>query len=99
VDLVRAELKIETRVDSHGEEDVTKTAAGMREVPLGSDVVAALKARKMRTKYKQPNQLIFPNGKGRYEDHDTMVKRKFQPLFARLEAFSAKPSLGSIATR
>jgi integrase len=89
LDLKRGELKIETRVDAHGEEDVTKTAAGMRDVPLGAHVVAVLKEWKLRTKYKQPDHLIFPNWRGRYEGHDTMVKWKFHPLFDKLEALHA----------
>jgi hypothetical protein len=32
IDMVGAEAKIETRVDAYGEEDVTKTAGGMRTV-------------------------------------------------------------------
>ena len=88
-DLVRGEVKIETRVDAHGEEDVTKTAAGMREVPLGAEVVAVLKEWKLRTKFKEPDHLVFPNKRGWYENHDNMVKRKFLPLFDKLEALHA----------
>jgi integrase len=83
-DLERGEVKIETRVDAHGEEDVTKTAAGMREVPLGADVVAVLKEWKLRSKFKEPDHLVFPNKRGRYVNHDSMVKRKFLPLFDKL---------------
>jgi integrase len=102
VDLVRGEIKVETRVDAHGEEDVTKTAAGMREVPLGADVVKALKEWKIRSAYKPPSKhkqgrkakkaqrspdpLVFPNAKGGYENHDNMIKRRFYALFEELEA-------------
>ena len=90
LDLKRGEVKIETRVDAHGEEDVTKTAAGMREVPLGAEVVAALKAWKLRTKYKEPCHLVFPNGRGGFVNHSDMVKRNFYALFDALEAKHAK---------
>ena len=95
VDLERGELKIETRVDAHGEEDVTKTAAGMRDVPLGNSVVAALKAWKLRSRFTKPNDLIFPNAGGSYENHDNMVKRRWLKLFEKLEKKHAADPLGT----
>ena len=89
LDLVRGELKTETRVDAHGDEDVTKTAAGMRDVPLGADVVAVLKEWKLRTRYGEANQLVFPSKRGGYENHDSMVKRKFLPLYEKLAGLYA----------
>jgi integrase len=89
-DLARGGVTIETRVDAHGEEDVTKTAAGMREVPLGAEIVAVLKAWKLRSTFKEPDHLVFPNKHGRYEDHATMVKRKFLPLFDKLAELHAE---------
>jgi hypothetical protein len=32
-------VKIETRIDAFGDEDVTKTVAGMRDIPLGAEVI------------------------------------------------------------
>lgn len=86
VNLAKGEVKIETRVDSHGSEDVTKTAAGMREIPLGQDVVALLKAWKLRSRFTQPGDIVFPNPTGSYDGHDNMVKRRFRPLFEKLKA-------------
>lgn len=86
VDLVRGEVRIITRVDAYGSEDVTKTAAGMREVPLGADVVAMLKAWKLRSKFTKPSDLLFPNSRGNYLGHDNFIKRRFRPLFAALAA-------------
>jgi len=92
VNLERGEVKVETRVDVYGDEDVTKTAAGMRDVPLGANVVAVLKEWRLRTKYKEPNDLVFPNLRGRYVSHSAMVKRKFLPLFDKLkEQHAADP--------
>jgi integrase len=34
IDLTKGEVEIETRVDAYGDEDVTKTAAGMRTIPM-----------------------------------------------------------------
>jgi integrase len=84
LDLVSGEALIETRVDAYGEEDVTKTEAGMRTIPLGAELVAELKAWRARTARPKDDDLVFPNKRGWYENHDNMVKRRFLPLFARL---------------
>ena len=81
LDLTRGDAKIETRVDAYGEEDVTKTAAGMRTIPLSQPLVLMLKEWKLRTKRKKAGDLVFPNKRGSYTGHDNMVKRKFLPLF------------------
>lgn len=90
VDLAAGEVRIETRVDAHRTEDVTKTIAGMREIPLSAEVVAQLKAWKVRSPFSKPSDLIFPNRRGQYESHDNLVKRRFRPLFATLEALSRR---------
>jgi integrase len=81
LDLVKGEVKIETRVDAYGEEDVTKTAAGMRIIPVAQPLVLMLKEWKLRTKRKKAGDLVFPNKRGWYTGHDNMIKRKFLPLF------------------
>lgn len=85
-DLVKGEVKIETRVDAYGEEDVTKTAAGMRVIPVAQPLVLMLKEWKLRTKRKKAGDLVFPSRRGWYTGHDNMIKRKFLPLFDRLAA-------------
>ena len=79
--LTKGEVKIETRVDAYGEEDVTKTAAGMRTIPLAQPLILMLKEWKLRTKRKKADELVFPNKRGWYTGHDNMIKRKFLPLF------------------
>lgn len=86
LDMAAGEVKIETRVDAYGEEDVTKTAAGMRTVPLAQPLVLMLKEWKLRTKRKKSDDLVFPNKRGWYTGHDNMIKRKFLPLFDELAA-------------
>jgi integrase len=81
IDFTKAEVKVETRVDVYGEEDVTKTAAGMRTIPLSQPLILMLKEWKLRTKRKKANELVFPSKRGWYTSHDNMVKRKFLPLF------------------
>jgi integrase len=80
-DFANGEVTIETRVDAYGEEDVTKTAAGMRTIPLAQPLVVMLKEWKLRTKRKKLDDLVFPNKRGWYTGHDNMIKRKFLPLF------------------
>ena len=84
VDLAKGEVKVEARVDAYSEEDVTKTAAGMRTIPLAQPLVLMLKEWKLRSKRKAPADLVFPSNRGGYTGHDNMIKRKFLPLFERL---------------
>ncbi|MGO4722978.1 MULTISPECIES: site-specific integrase [unclassified Inquilinus] len=86
LDLSTGEATIETRVDAFGDEDVTKTDAGMRVVPLGADIVKMMKAWKLRSKFSKPDDLVFPNPTGKYEDHGHLVKRCLYPLFTSLAA-------------
>jgi integrase len=81
LDLAKGEVKVETRVDAFGDEDVTKTAAGMRTVPLAQPLILMLKEWKVRTKRKKDSDLVFPSKRGWYTGHANMVKRKFAPLF------------------
>ena len=86
IDFDRREVNIETRVDPYGSEDVPKTIAGVRSIPLGEQTLTILRAWRSLTRYPNKDDLVFPNGEGSYTNHDNMVKRKFLPLFALLEA-------------
>lgn len=90
IDFDEAQVRIETRVDAYGDEDVTKTAAGMRTVPLSQPVVLSLKEWKLRTKRKGTDDLVFPSRRGWYVGHDNMIKRKFRPLFEKLDELHVK---------
>ncbi|MFO1097887.1 MAG: site-specific integrase [Xanthobacteraceae bacterium] len=90
IDFEASEVTIETRVDAYGHEDVTKTAAGMRTIPLAAEVIVILKEWKLRARRKSPDDIVFPNRSGRYASHDNMVKRQFNPLFEKLAALHAK---------
>ena len=100
LNLTTGYVKVETRVDAHREEDVTKTAAGMREIPLSGPLILALKEWRLRSKFKKQNDLVFPGRIGTYVGHDNMVKRKFHPLFAALrKRYADDPgSFGSAPT-
>lgn len=94
VNLNIGEVTIETRVDAYRHEDVTKTAAGMRTIPLGRNVVQLLQEWKTRTKFSKKDDLIFPNKRGDFTCHDNFVKRQWYPLFDKIEpdAVSDSPS-------
>jgi integrase len=85
-DLDNGALNISRRVDAYGEEGAPKSAAGVRTVPLSKQLVAMLKAWKLKSKCKKPDDLIFPNGEGNHIGHDNLIKRQFLPLFESLEA-------------
>lgn len=86
IDFQRREVRIETRVDPYGNEDVPKTMAGVRSIPLGESVIATLSAWRSVTSFAGKEDLIFPNSLGTYLNHDDMMKRKFLPLFDKLAA-------------
>jgi integrase len=86
VDLEVGRLHICRRVDVYGEEGVPKSAAGIRTVPMSSQLTARLRAWKLKSKFKAPDDLVFPNEEGNHTSHDNLVKRHFNPLFDRLEA-------------
>jgi integrase len=84
VNFEKREVRIETRVDPYGNEDVPKTKAGRRVIPLGEGILAALKAWRQISAYPEKDHLLFPNTVGGFLNHDDMVKRKFLPLFDKL---------------
>lgn len=83
VDLSKRELTVETRVDCYRQEDTTKTAAGVRQIPLGADLVAALKGWRLRSHYSRDDDLVFTDKRGGYVCHANFIKRRFKPLAAR----------------
>jgi integrase len=86
VDLEKGSLRIGRRVDAYGEEGAPKTAAGVRSVPISSQLVAELKVWKLKSKFKTADDLIFPNSEGNHLGHDNVIKRRFLPLFDKLDA-------------
>ena len=86
MDFDKGDLHISRRVDAYRDEGAPKTAAGLRSVPLGAHLVAALRAWRMESKFKKPADLIFPNSEGNHIGHDNLIKRRFLPLFETLEA-------------
>lgn len=90
IDLENAEVRIEVRVDAYGEEDTTKTEAGIRSVPLSETVVDVLTAWKARTLWWMPDDLVFPSHSGTHLDHNNMIRNRFAPIFDRLDKLHAR---------
>jgi integrase len=80
VNFDKGELRISRRVDAYGEEGPPKSRAGVRVVPLSAQLVSALKAWKVKSRFSKPEDLIFPNRRGEHIGHDNLIKRRFLPL-------------------
>lgn len=83
LDLAAGVLTVETRVDRYRDEDVPKTAAGVRQVPLSAALIRELKAWQLRSRWSHHEDLLFPNSRGGFADHSNMIRRRFEPLCDR----------------
>jgi integrase len=81
LDFAKRELTVETRVDAYGDEDVTKTDAGTRAVPIGDAVLVELKAWKLRSPRSKPDDLVFANRVGKHVSHTNFLHRDWAELF------------------
>jgi integrase len=89
----KREVTVETRVDAYGDEDLPKSAAGIRTVPLGDAVLRQLREWKLRSKWSNADDLVFPNGSGSYARHSHHLNDKFYPLFDKMaELHKADPA-------
>jgi integrase len=70
-----------SRVDFYKCEDVPKTEAGEREIPLSQPIARSLKECRLRTRFARQDDLIFPNARGDYTGHQNMIHRQYKPLF------------------
>ncbi len=86
IDLEKGFCKVESRVDAYGTEDLPKSAAGLREVPLGSEIVRMLREWRLRSKFSKPGDLVFPDRKGGYTRQSNMTSRYFRPLREKIGA-------------
>ena len=77
----KGELHISRRVDVYGDEGAPKSTAGVRAVPLSGQLIAMLKAWKLKSQFSRSDDPIFPNREGYHFGHDNFIKRQFLPLF------------------
>lgn len=85
-------VRVETRVDRHGQFDTTKSAAGRRDVPLGAALVSALKAWRLATEFGSDDDLVFPaivrrkaGNRAVTQNHKNFYDRIFLPLLSSAE--------------
>ena len=83
VDLAAGTLNIIRRIDSYGEEGPPKSAAGIRSIPLSSQMLTMLKQRKLAAIFSGQADYIFPNKRGGHTGHDNMMKRQYKPTLDR----------------
>jgi integrase len=98
IDLEKGEVRISSRADCWGNEDGqgAKTAAGNRTIPLSESFVSELKTWRLRTRFPGDDDLVFPNTKGSYWHHCSMMERKWRPLLKKLfDAYAQDPTLMS----
>ena len=83
VDLDVGTLSINRRIDCYGDVGPPKSAAGIRSIPLSSQMLTMLKQRKLAARYSGQGDYIFPNKRGNHMGHDNMMKRQYKPTLDR----------------
>lgn len=75
LDCERRLLRVETRVDVYGEEDGqgTKSAAGVRSVPVSAQLVEAIQEWRSQSRFKEDEDLLFPNLRGGFLKYETLA--------------------------
>lgn len=79
VDLKAGELHVRQRVDRYGNFGPPKTSSSRRTVPLGDDLVHALKQWKLACPKEGELGLVFPTGTGAVEDYHNLM-RSLNPM-------------------
>jgi integrase len=82
VNFPKSVLHVHQRADRWGKIDKPKSSAGERTVPIPPLVLNALREWKLNCPKVRGEQLelVFPNGKGRVENHANIINRGFMPL-------------------
>ena len=89
VDLKRGELHVRQRADRFNTIGKPKSESGDRTIPLGPLVLNTLKEWKLACP-KGELGLVFPNGKGRLENHGNIIKRILCPVQVAAGVVNAK---------
>jgi integrase len=86
IDFGKSQVRVETRIDVYGNEDDqgTKTAAGMRTIPLAGELVAQLRDWRARSRFSSDDDFIFAGESGRWVSQSNIRKRQFYPLFDKI---------------
>lgn len=79
VDLDKKIIHVRQRADQYNVIGATKSTAGERSIPIDDFVVNTLREWKLACA-KGPLNLVFPNGKGRVENHGNIVNRGYDAI-------------------
>src|SRR5262249_31352576 len=79
VDFGRSEIRVHQRMDRYNTAGPPKSAAGERTVPVPPQVLVSLREWKLACP-KGPADLVFPNGRGKVENHANIVTRGLWPI-------------------
>ncbi|MFC0220455.1 tyrosine-type recombinase/integrase [Pseudochelatococcus lubricantis] len=90
IDCTRGIVTIDRRIDVYGVVEVTKTVAGMREIPMGQRLAAALDEWRKKLQRASPDDLVFADTSGDPLRHDVMIKRWYNPIFSSLKKVHAE---------
>ena len=72
-------IHIRQRADRYRQIGEPKTAAALRDVPMGPMVANTLRQWKLRCP-RGPMDLVFPSNRGTVRDHENTLRRRFKPL-------------------
>ena len=68
------------------QETIFEFVPGANQFRNDGQLVSALKAWKLQSRFSKPEDLIFANRQGGYVGHDNLIKRQFLPLIANVKA-------------
>lgn len=80
VDLNRGFIRIEVQLDRWGKEQPPKSKAGVREIPLSRELVAALKVCRLKSPHSLPDDPVFLARRGGRVQHSYFIAGQFRPL-------------------
>jgi integrase len=80
VGFAKSELNIRTRLDCYGEEGATKSAAGVRDIPMSDYLIAQLRQWRLKSNFSAGEDYVFANKKGNHICHDNLIKRRYKPM-------------------
>lgn len=82
IDLTAGTISVRQRADQWGQIGPPKSEAGKRTIPIPPELIAELKAWKLRSPISRQD-LAFPSGAGTPIRHNNMLRRMFFPLQVR----------------
>ena len=83
VDWHSRRIWVRRTVTNNGNFQEPKTRGSVRAIAMPQTLVNALRLHLMASEYSGEDDLIFPNGKGRPQDGQNLVRREFKPALRR----------------